>query len=355
MNEVRMPKRIVICCDGTWDSADMADVVDGHTPAPTNVTQLALAVAPVDEAGTEQRAFYQSGVGTKRQKLLGGAFGVGLSRNVQEAYRFLVRTYEPGDEIFFLGFSRGAYTARSTAGLIRNCGLLRREHEHRVKQAYGLYRDRSDKTHPRSTEMALFRKTYAHEPRIRFIGVWDTVGALGVPLTGFWPFDVFNRRFQFHDTALSSTVDAAYQALAIDEHRKPFTPSVWAPPTEGVTRHVEQVWFAGCHGDVGGGGRTQHGLADVTLRWLADRARSCGLALEPGLATEPDALGPIHPSRTGFYRLLPSMTRGIGTTDPKHEYVASSSVTRHKRATDYAPPNLVGYLALDGPVIQVEV
>ncbi|QRP44447.1 DUF2235 domain-containing protein [Amycolatopsis sp. FDAARGOS 1241] len=346
-----MPKRIVICCDGTWDTADLAD---GTTPAPSNVTRLALGVAPADEAGTQQRVFYQSGVGTVRRKFTGGAFGIGLSRNVQDTYRFLVHTYEPGDEIFFVGFSRGAYTVRSVAGFIRNCGLLRREHAHRVKQAYGLYRDRSDKWHPRTTEATLFRRTYSHEPRIRFIGVWDTVGALGVPLTGFWPIDVFNRRFQFHDTALSSIVDVAFQALSIDERRKPFLPSIWAPAAEGSTQQVEQVWFAGCHADVGGGGRTQHSLADIPLRWLADHAQANGLALRDDFTCAGDPLGPMFPSRTGFFRLLPSATRGIGTTDPKHEYVASSAVTRHKRAADYAPPNLVGYLALDGPVIPVE-
>ncbi|MEV8615544.1 DUF2235 domain-containing protein [Amycolatopsis sp. NPDC051373] len=346
-----MPKRILICCDGTWDSADLAD---GSVPAPSNVTRLALATAPADEAGTEQRVFYQSGIGTTRQRLIGGAFGIGLSRNVREVYTYLVHTYEPGDEIFFVGFSRGAYTVRSVAGFIRNCGLLRREHGGLVKRAYGLYRDRGDKSHPRNTEATLFRRTYSHEPRIRFIGVWDTVGALGVPLTGFWPIDVFNRRFQFHDTALSSTVDAAFQALSIDEHRKPFVPSIWAPPTAPGTKQIEQVWFAGCHSDVGGGGQTQRGLSDVPLRWLASHAALNGLALLPDFPCEPDALGPTFPSRTGFYRLLPSVTRGIGTTDPKHEFVASSALTRHKVAADYAPPNLVGYLALDGPVIPVE-
>ncbi|HWD07191.1 MAG TPA: DUF2235 domain-containing protein [Amycolatopsis sp.] len=346
-----MPKRIVVCCDGTWDTADLAD---GKIPAPSNVTRLALGVAPCDEAGTEQRMFYQSGVGTTRHHLTGGAFGLGLSRDVQNAYRFLVHTYEPGDEIFFIGFSRGAYTVRSTAGFIRNCGLLRREHAGRVKQAYALYRDRRDISHPRSTDATLFRRTYAHEPRIKFIGVWDTVGALGIPLTGFWPVDVFNRRFRFHDTALSSTVDVAVQALAIDEHRKPFVPSIWAPAANPGKQQVEQVWFAGCHSDVGGGGKVDRGLADVALRWLANNAQANGLALRDDFACEGDPLGPIHPSRTGFYRLLPSVTRGIGTTDAKHEYVASTAVTRHKLVADYAPPNLVGYLALDGPVIPVE-
>jgi uncharacterized protein (DUF2235 family) len=345
-----MPKRIVICCDGTWDTADLAD---GAVAAPSNVTRLALSVPPTGEDGTPQRVYYQSGVGTIRWKLLGGAFGFGLSDDVCEAYRFLVRTYDEGDEIFFVGFSRGAYTVRSIAGLVRNSGLLRPEHADLVPRAYALYRDRRDETHPRATEATLFRRTYSHEPRIRFIGVWDTVGSLGIPLGGVWPVDLFNRRFEFHDTALSSQVDAAFQALSIDERRKPFVPSIWQPAAAGSKQRVEQVWFAGCHGDVGGGGKTDHSLSDVPLRWMADRARSCGLTLTASPEVVPDPLGPMHQSRTGFYRLLPSATRSIGTTDPAHESVASSVVERRK-AVKYNPPNLRAYLDRDGRVLPLD-
>ena len=133
-----MSKRLVLCCDGTWNSPDQK--------SPTNVTKLALAIAPVDAMGGEQRIFYHCGLGTNRwERIRGGAFGFGLSRNVRDAYRFIVQTFEPGDELFFLGFSRGAYTARSTAGFVRNCGILRREHEDRVDEAYTLYRDTSSR------------------------------------------------------------------------------------------------------------------------------------------------------------------------------------------------------------------
>jgi uncharacterized protein (DUF2235 family) len=218
-------KRLVICCDGTWNTPDQSD---GGRPALTNVAKVALSVSSSSEANVEQRVYYQHGVGVSRwEHIRGGAFGFGLSRNVREAYRFIVENYEPGDELFFFGFSRGAFTARSTVGLIRNAGILRRENTARIDEAYSLYRDRA--VHPNDLESQLFRRTYSFETRIRFIGVWDTVGALGIPLSGVRGLKAITSRWEFHDTALSSIVDAAYQALAIDERRGPFEPAIWEP------------------------------------------------------------------------------------------------------------------------------
>ena len=119
-------KRLIVCCDGTWNRADQ--VVDG-VPSPTNVWKLQSALADKDAEGNPQVVCYLEGVGTRRwERIRGGGFGVGLSRNVQQAYRFLFENYEPGDELYFFGFSRGAFTARSTAGLVRNSGILRPEH-----------------------------------------------------------------------------------------------------------------------------------------------------------------------------------------------------------------------------------
>src|SRR5664279_246513 len=218
---VLMPKRLVVCCDGTWNTPDE---LNRGKSAPTNVTKLALAVSSRDAAGVEQRMFYHPGVGTKRsERIRGGAFGLGLSRDVRDVYRFLVANFEPGAEIFFFGFSRGAFTARSAAGSVRNSGILRPEHADRVEDAYALYRNRE--AHPRGIEARLFRRSYSYETRIRFIGVWDTVGALGIPLSGLRFVNFLNRGTQFHDTDLSTTVDAAFQALAIDEKRQPFRPA----------------------------------------------------------------------------------------------------------------------------------
>ena len=353
-----MSKRLVIFCDGTWNTPDQES--DGR-PSPTNVTKLALAVAPTGSDGTEQRVFYHRGVGTSRwERLRGGAFGFGLSRNVKDAYRSIVENYEPGDELFLFGFSRGAFTARSTAGFVRNAGVLRPEHADRVEEAYALYRDR--KTHPRQTESQLFRRSFSYETRIRFIGVWDTVGALGIPLSGLRWANTFNRRWQFHDTTLSTSVDAAFQALAIDEKRRPFAPTLWRRQPEAGGQELQQVWFAGVHCDVGGG-YVETGLSDIALLWMADKAGGYGLTLRPDAFPEnaahgeegrilvnPDPMGPLHESRKAFYRLQKPYVRPIGASNAD-ERVSSTAVERHDADPRYRPPGLVAYLAND-PVIE---
>ena len=245
-----MSKRLVLCCDGTWNTPDQES---SGLPCHTNVTKLALAVAEKADDDREQRVFYHRGVGTRRgERIRGGAFGFGLSRNVKETYRFIVDNFEPGDDLFFFGFSRGAFTARSAAGFVRNAGVLRSECVARLDEAYALYRDRA--RHPRGVEAQLFRRSYSHETRIRFIGVWDTVGALGIPLDGLRWVNAVNRRWQFHDTYLSTTVDAAFQGLAIDEKRRPFKPAIWRQQNDAPDhQRVKQVLFSGVHCDVGGG------------------------------------------------------------------------------------------------------
>jgi uncharacterized protein (DUF2235 family) len=343
-----MSKRLVMCCDGTWNTADQA--------CPTNVTKLALGLAETSADGKDQRVFYHQGVGTGAwDHIRGGAFGVGLSQNVQDTYRFLVENYEDGDEIFLFGFSRGAFTARSTAGLIRNSGVLERRFENRIPDAYALYRDRT--AHPRGTQAQLFRRTYSYEPRIRCIGVWDTVGALGIPLSGIPLVDAFNKQWQFHDTTLSTTVDNAFHALAIDEKRRPFEPTLWQQQPDAGAQRLEQVWFAGVHSDVGGG-YPEGELADIALLWMVDRAESCGLTFRPDafpavapqsahrdvIAVRPDPMGELHESRTGLYLLQPPLHRPIGQKDPAHERVASTAKKRYDDDPHYRPEQLTAYL-----------
>jgi uncharacterized protein (DUF2235 family) len=340
-----MTKRLIMCCDGTWNTAEQS--------SPTNVAKVYDALPDEDHAGTKQRKFYHPGVGVKRfERLRGGIFGFGLSRNVKDTYRFIVENFEPGDELFFIGFSRGAFTARSTAGLVRNSGILRREHADRLDEAYALYRSRT--AHPRSAEAQAFRDSYSYETRIRFIGVWDTVGALGIPLSpGRW-VNFINRRWQFHDTDLSTKVQAAFQALSIDEKRPPFRPTMWTQQADAVNQQVEQVWFSGVHCDVGGG-YPQRELAEITLRWLVSRARSCGLAFDDSEfdTNALDLMGELHDSRTLFYKLLPPFVRPIGAKDPNHESAASSATERHKTDSTYSPLGLVAYL--DGPHRETQI
>jgi uncharacterized protein (DUF2235 family) len=352
------PKRLVVCCDGTWNTPD--EVQDGK-PARTNVAKIAHAVIPVDAHGTEQRVYYRKGVGTGRlDHFVGGALGWGLSRSVQDAYMYLVENYDAGDEIFLFGFSRGAYTARSVVGLIRNSGLLHRRYTRKLDDAYELYRDRSDATHPRLMEAALFRRSFGREVRIRFLGVWDTVGALGIPVD-VPGVHLLNSRWKFHDVKLSTAVDNAFQALAIDERRKPFAPAIWEqqPEAARVGQRLEQVWFAGVHSDVGGG-YPETALSDVALVWMANRAAECGLAADfdaAGLAVHPDGEADLHRSMTFYYRVFGRLVRPMprprtdaeGRPIVTREKVLDLAVLRTASRADYRPPNLLSFVRAGGP------
>jgi uncharacterized protein (DUF2235 family) len=348
-----MKKRLVVLCDGTWNRAD--------APALTNVCKLREAVDESEGAAVRQYVHYEPGVGTRRwERFRGGAFGVGLSRNVRHCYEFLVDRYEPGDELFLFGFSRGAFTARSLAGLVRNSGILRREHRERAGDAYRLYRSRKPEDAPSERSAEAFRREHSHpDAEIAFIGVWDTVGALGIPIDGFRP-PLLSRRWTFHDTTLSKAVHNAYHAISIDERRKPFLPTLWVKkvaedgtvlePPEHQT--VSQVWFAGVHSDVGGG-YPEASLSDIPLRWLAERAGECGLVLRPdGLELAPDPLGPKHDSMTLFYRLLGPVDRELTARDgvPVNASVASSAKLRGERDRSYTPAGLAEWLRRGGEV-----
>lgn len=353
-------KRIVLCCDGTWNSNDKSDKA-------TNVWKLCGLVLPRDGAGVEQAKRYYEGVGSRRfERFRGGALGWGLSRTIQNAYLDLVQLFAPGDELFLFGFSRGAYTARSLGGLIRNAGILKREHAGQADAAYELYRDRDPGSAPRGKLAQDFRSRFSHETRIRFIGVWDTVGSLGIPKIGLGLVNaLFRWRRSFHDVDLSTTVDFAYQALAIDERRGPFRPAIWRQQPDAVGQTVEQVWFAGVHSDVGGG-YPEAGLSDLALLWMLDRAAAVGLAFDGDrIAREvaPDRLAPAHDSLTTFYRALdwaaPLMRieraraayRRIGARRDGHESVASSVVERRAAMRPpYDPPNVRSYFDADGKI-----
>jgi uncharacterized protein (DUF2235 family) len=305
-------KRLVVCTDGTWN-----DPVNGRA---TNVLKLARAVKRFDAKGVPQVVYYHPGVGTGTDfvdRLLGGATGFGISRNIRDAYGFLVLNYEPGDEIFLFGFSRGAYTARSLAGLIRNSGILRPECGHLFGDAYEIYRSRAESDRPNAPEAVEFREKNSHrETRIKFVGVWDTVGALGIPLgigrSVLKLLGALRGRpylYEFHNVELSSFVDHAYHALAIDEKREPFRPTLWSVSPEtprAPTQSFEQVWFPGVHCDVGGGEKLA-GLSDLALEWMSARARRHGLELDlevlcPPFCPRSDG----HPgsSQTWLYRAL---------------------------------------------------
>jgi uncharacterized protein (DUF2235 family) len=363
-------KRLVVCCDGTWNRPDH---VDRGVAAPTNVAKVGLALSDLDDVGNRQLLHYQAGVGTRRhERLLGGGLGVGLSRNVCECYRFLVENYEAGDELYFFGFSRGAFTARSTVGLVRNAGILRPEHRNRIDEAYALYRNPDRDSEPGGIAAELFRRSYSHaDVFVDFVGVWDTVGALGIPIDGFRP-PLLSRLWTFHDTKLSRYVRHAYHAIAIDERRRPFRPTLWEQQDGAEDQTLEQVWFAGVHCDIGGG-YGDPSLSEIALLWMVEKATECGLAFKAGhfdartpgsdpqqrragIVVAPDPCGDLHDSRTRFYRLLPAYDRrlaGDHGKDVDGGSLASSARTRHDEDAGYRPPGLDTWLAAGRNITQV--
>src|SRR6266446_4976907 len=333
-------KRLVLCCDGTWNSADQES---NGVPTPTNVVKLAYRVAKRDGA-TLQVIYYDQGVGTGNffDRLTGGAFGDGVEANIYDAYRFLIGNYEPGDEIYLFGFSRGAYTVRSIGGMIRKCGILARSYVKYYHAAIELYRDGQ---HPDQPGPAKFRQDYsvsgAEAIPIRMIGAWDTVGVLGIPLRGLR--SLTHAKYQFHDTELSGIVQLACHALAVDEHRAPFAPTLWTYKAK-TGQQVEQVWFCGAHSDIGGG-YAETGLLDIALDWMLEKARSAGLAFDSqAMAAYPlhgNPLGKLHDSKTGLYRLTPGIDRVIGS-DPTQS-LHPSVRQRWERDASYRPASLRSY------------
>ena len=286
-----MPKRIIVCSDGTGNTA-----IKGRG---TNVFKLFEAVDldghRFDAAVTPQIAIYDDGVGTeqfKPLKIFGGATGWGLSRNVKHLYKELARVYDPGDEIYMFGFSRGAFTIRTLVGFIATCGLVDPEKlnpktfrnlRSTVAKAYRAYRrcyrpwlwrcSPSRQETPASSSRTPI--PVSGDVKVRFVGVWDTVDAVGLP---FHLSDVLNAaiyQFKFPDRGLSPIVQRACHALAIDDQRQSFHPLMWKETPEDRSR-ISQVWFAGAHSNVGGGYPKQ-GMSLVALDWLLTQAEQAGV------------------------------------------------------------------------------
>ena len=219
-------------------------------------------------------------------RIRGGAFVYGLSENLMLGYDWLARRYIPNDEIWILGFSRGAYTARSLIGLIRKCGLLHISSPVLLKSTEELYCYSA--IHPDDRQCKEFRARNSREVRIQFLGVWDTVGALGIPGTMLSE----RGKFSWHDTRLSKIVDHAYQAMALDGYRAPYDCVLWTregEADENPGQTVEQRWITGAHANVGGGYEGDDPLADLALAWMQDRASAAGLKLDR-IATPADYL-----------------------------------------------------------------
>jgi hypothetical protein len=306
--------RLIVCCDGTWNTPDQRE---NGIPSPTNVVKFYNALAAEDRDGEAQLVYYHPGVGTDGDwwdRLAGGGLGEGLDHNVKSAYRWLAAHYAPGDRIHLLGFSRGAYTARSVGGMIARCGLIDLRPRPgltdadgwaAVDKALAMYR------RPPETPGAAPEPGEKREARIHFIGVWDTVGSLGIP-DEFAFLNLIDdpAKHSFHDTALSALVDHARHAVAMDERRHSFSPTLWTNP--GEWKDTKQVWFPGVHGDVGGG-YANSDLADGALDWMMEEAEVLGLGFRPGVRARvrPDPLGVMHDSLTGIFRRLKKRPRPV--------------------------------------------
>ncbi|MEJ2868935.1 DUF2235 domain-containing protein [Actinomycetospora sp. OC33-EN08] len=338
------PRRLVLCCDGTWDSPSDR----------TNVSLLAEALTR--DAG--QVVQYFPGVGATGgplTRLLGGAIGVGLNQRVREAYLWLADTWRPGDEIVLLGFSRGAFTVRSLAGMLAATGLVafapgapRRERNRVVRRLFLDGYQRGERI-----DDLTYAPGFGPDDRapIAFLGVFDTVGALGVPRTFGLLSSVLSRQVQgFHDLTLTPDVRHARQALALDERRGPFVPAVWVTPEPGVHDSFAQLWFVGTHGDVGGSHDKPRGLSDITLRWMADEATAAvGLTWTRPVTTTGDPFGPFDRDPSGPWAVLAPQPRSVPHVVEGAPDVHPSAVAR-RAGSDYRPGRPVGDAPASGPV-----
>jgi len=356
--------RIALFLDGTWNTLN-----DN-----TNVWRLkSLCVQD-----SHQQVYYSAGVGTaKGEKITGGAFGIGINEEVEAAYEWLVEHYVENAQIFIFGFSRGAFTARSLAGFISKCGLLKPGSPLSLKQLYERYRKGTATSilSLQHTDQALsnedrWLKKYSRPVPIWFQGVWDTVGSLGVPLPCV-PH-VSRHDFDFLETDLRINDTHAYHALAIDEHREAFTPTLWtktvpstgSAPGERDFPHVEQRWFVGAHANVGGGYENDL-LAQAPLKWMKQKAEEHNLLFKDTVDLDDGANScPIHDSLAemahGIYEILTlgkHYYRPIGAdpvdgdngrTHTINESIDATVFDRWRADATYRPKNLVDWASRKG-------
>ena len=324
-----MSKNIAYCADGTWDTSAK------HT----NVYKLSKTL--IRNAG--QMVFYDDGVGADGNpisKLLGGAFGTGLWNKIKQGYAQIANSYDPGDPLFIFGFSRGAYTARSLAGMIAICGLPTKNFSDSVVEtAFNAYRALTSDL--RKELLDSLKDSEMFDAQMTRVGVWDTVGSLGIPAAVGLNDPIL---YGFLDTGLHPDIHNAYQALAIDEKRSEFPPTLWTSErAPGQT--LEQTWFTGVHSDVGGGepddvnGATA--LSDITLAWMLSKASALGLQIDPGIPASYKL--PLDPKLSldtlhGSWNILWGFPRH--RIIARNAILANSVLVRTEHDSSYRPDNL---------------
>lgn len=290
-----MGKNIVIFSDGTGQM--------GGVGSNTNVYKL---FNMIEDRTDKQIAYYDSGIGTDWKKITGSIAGRGFSKNILECYRFIFENFEANDQIYLFGFSRGAATVRSLSAFIHLFGVLPKSRLDLIEQAFAIYRVRNEKNRQRQAR-ALISKHHTMWCNIKFLGVWDTVAALGLPIKSlsllmdqFFPH-------KFHSFKLSESVQFARHALSIDDERKTFHPILWDTiDREQQKDRLKQVWFCGVHTDVGGG-YLEEELSNISLNWMVQEATDKGLiiydnaqAFKRLIASSPNINGTMHNEQKKF-------------------------------------------------------
>jgi len=333
-------KRIILCADGTWNVRDQIDKDTGKR-RPTNVTKFARAILPEAPDGTPQVVYYHDGIGTggPLDQVTGGAFGHGIEENIRSLYRFIVYNYQPGDQLYFFGFSRGAFTVRSLAGFINKVGLIEKDDDYYVPDIYAWYESSEGEGSAKWKKAFHNVRDRRPAPEILFIGVWDTVGALGAPgLLG----QLFNKnKYKYHDIGLHPNIKNAVQALAIDERRKPFLPSIWMRSADWQGQ-LSQAWFPGVHSNVGGG-YAPDGLANEALHWMVEKVTALGLEVDDTYLSyfKPCFNSVLHDSMKPAYRVMGPVEREMGANPGHGEAIHQSALDRRNDSPSaYDPANL---------------
>jgi len=306
-------KRLVVCSDGLWNRPG--------APANSNVALLSNAIVPNAGGSVVQITL------TDRLDARG--------ESICALYQALAANYVPGDQIWLFGFSRGAYVVRSLAGMIRNVGLIRKDCSGKLAEAWHIYRTRWGAD---ARNAVTFRDAHSHQPTIKFLGVWETTGENGVPA---------DTTDGFHDRRLSTWVENAYHALAIDEASRSLVPCLWLTGPE--RSRTEQCWFSGTHRDMGGMGQNM-AFANTSLAWMAERAASLGLELDrtflsAAMAARDSSETFENSLRSGNARRS-AQVRAIGVTN-QDETVHPSAEQLYLRNHRYRPANLQHYLGRD--------
>jgi uncharacterized protein (DUF2235 family) len=325
---------IVVCADGTWNRPEE----DIQKDFPTNVLRVARAIDP-NLKHVRQHVFYDWGLGSYHSGALAGGFGIGIHKNILDGYRYIVQNYTPGDSIYLFGFSRGAYTVRALCGLINNCGILKREHANVISRAWRIYKSPLDTNKPSGEAAKAFRVQSHTSNSIHFVGCWDTVGALGIP---FSLMGLFDGNDEFYDTKMGANVSIVRHAMAIDEKRQDFEPTIWTP-NSGVD--LKQVWFAGVHTDVGGScepdGVTNTVASDIPLQWMLGEAATAGLGIEQHVFNRltDGTLASTHKSRKHIFRRNRPLERELVIKN-KPTLIHPTVKTRYLADSRYRPPQL---------------